>query len=372
MEEVSIMSQLVRPDDDPGKGMTAVVHAAGVAIAATRRLDDDWRRWIAENLLLEMPPDSILQTLVANGFSSTDGAAEITLAMQSPYLRAADRLRNRLRKRNWLLASYRKLGRLHPGSGEIERRHRLPRGEFLEGYYCPNRPVIITGMMDDWPALGKWSLEFFAERFGDREVEVQVDRKAGGHDAELERSGYARSNRRMRFSELIEKLRTSGVTNDFYMTANNSASNKGALPELWDDIIQIPEYLDGDAPLNGFFWLGPAGTITPFHHDLTNNLMAQVIGRKRVKIVPSWDLPLMRNLYHVYCELDGRDMPPAPRADSREPQVLECILNPGEILFLPVGCLHFVEGLDVSVTVSFTNFVFDNDFSSFYTTYQVV
>ena len=46
--------------------------------------------------------------------------------------------------------------------------------------------------------------------------------------------------------------------------------------------------------------------------------------------------------------------------------MLECILNPGEILFLPVGCLHFVEGLDVSVTVSFTNFAFDNnDFSSF-------
>ena len=201
---------------------------------------------------------------------------------------------------------------------------------------------------------------------------MQVDRKAGGHDAELERSNYARSNRRMRFSEFIEKLRTSGVTNDFYMTANNSSSNKNALPELWNDIVQIPEYLDGNAPQSGFFWLGPAGTITPFHHDLTNNLMAQVIGRKRVKIVPASDLPLMRNLYHVYCEVDGRDMPPAPRADFRQPQILECILNPGEILFLPVGCLHFVEGLDISVTVSFTNFVFDNDFSSFYTTYQVV
>ena len=54
------------------------------------------------------------------------------------------------------------------------------------------------------------------------------------------------------------------------------------------------------------------------------------------------------------------------------PQILECVLNPGEILFLPVGCLHFVEGLDVSVTVSFTNFVFDNDFASFYTTYHGV
>ena len=55
-----------------------------------------------------------------------------------------------------------------------------------------------------------------------------------------------------------------------------------------------------------------------------------------------------------------------------EPQILDFLLNPGEILFLPIGCFHFVEGVDISVTVSFTNFVFDNDFSSFYSTYHRV
>src|SRR5206468_2367912 len=110
--------------------------------------------------------------------------------------------------------------------------------------------------------------------------------------------------------------------------------------------------LDGRDPLNGFFWLGPAGTITPFHHDLTNNFMAQVIGRKRVRIAPSWDMPLMANDYHVFSRVDGRETPPSPRPALDAPQILECILHPGEILFLPIGCLHFVEGLDISVTVS--------------------
>ncbi len=42
-------------------------------------------------------------------------------------------------------------------------------------------------------------------------------------------------------------------------------------------------------------------------------------------------------------------------------------------VFLPVGCLHFVEALDISVTMSFTNFVFDNnDYTTFYHTYQAV
>ena len=106
--------------------------------------------------------DSILKTMVAGGLSALAvGTAEIDLAFHSPYLRGVERVCNRLEKREWLLAAYRKLNRLHPKSDEISRRHKLSREEFLEGYYCANRPVIITGMMDDWPALRKWSLDYF-------------------------------------------------------------------------------------------------------------------------------------------------------------------------------------------------------------------
>jgi Family of unknown function (DUF6065)/Cupin-like domain len=328
-----------------------------------RPVDDEWRRWIAENLLLGASRDSILKTMVAGLIVPTQASAEIDLAKSSPYLQGVERACNRLRKREWLLGAYRKLNRLHPQGHEILRRHRLSRGEFLERYYCANRPVIITGMMDDWPALKKWSLDYFAEKFGAREVDVQFGRDASGKFEE-EREKF---RRKMAFSEYIEKVRTAGVTNDFYITANNNSANKAALPELWDDIVQIPEYLNGRSSLDGFFWFGPAGTITPFHHDLTNNFMAQVMGCKRIRLAPSWDMPLMRNLRDVYCDVDGRETPPAPHPDPGEPQILECRLEPGEILFLPVGCLHYVEALDISATVSFTNFDFDdNDFVSFY------
>ena len=49
------------------------------------------------------------------------------------------------------------------------------------------------------------------------------------------------------------------MTNDFYLTANNNSNNKEVLPELWDDIVQIPEYLDGRDPLGGFFWMARPG-----------------------------------------------------------------------------------------------------------------
>src|SRR5690242_18650380 len=65
------------------------------------RFDDEWRRWIAENLLLEKTRESILEVLVARGFSPEEAAGEIDRAEQSPYIRGAQLLRNRLRKRDW-------------------------------------------------------------------------------------------------------------------------------------------------------------------------------------------------------------------------------------------------------------------------------
>jgi hypothetical protein len=342
--------------------------AAPAGSAGGRRVDDQWRSWIAENLMVGQPPESILEAMESSGFAREESIHEISLAAESPYFKGSQLLRNRLKKRDWLQSVYRKLNRMHPASAEMERRHKLTRDQFLREYYTTNRPVIITGMMEEWPAMRKWNLDYFAERFADREVEVQMNRTAGA-DYEVDHKKYTR---KIRFGAFIEKLRTAGETNDFYLTANNSSSNRQALPELWDDIVQIPEYLSSTDP-GGFLWMGPAGTVTPFHHDLTNNFMAQVIGRKRLKIAPSWDMPLMLNYLHCFSRVDGRVSPSAPRPHQlAEPQILEFLLNPGEILFLPIGCLHFVQGVDISVTVSFTNFVFDNDFSSFYTTYGPV
>jgi hypothetical protein len=317
--------------------------------------------------MMGITPQMLLDTMTASGFAPQESIPEINAAIASPYYKASEILNNRLRKREWTLSIYRKLNRLDIATHEIPRRHKLSRADFLSEHYSVNRPVIITGMMDDWPAMTRWNLDFFAENFGDREVEVQMGRNASPN-YEIDSNNFTR---RILFRDFVERVRTSGPTNDFYLTANNDSHNRKALNELWNDIVYVPEYLRHE-PSAGFFWMGPPGTITPFHHDLTNNFMAQVIGSKRLKIVPSWDMPLMRNHRHCFSQVDGRGLAPAPAPPFEQPQILECTLNAGEILFLPIGCMHFVEGLEISVTVSFTNFVFDNDFYTHYTTYGQV
>ena len=332
-----------------------------------RRFDDGWRTWLAENLAQGAQPDSLLGILTAQGFGAADVREEIAQARASPYFRVAEKLAKRLAKRDWVLDTRCKLARARPDWQRVERRHRLSRVEFLDSYYANNRPVVITGMMDDWPAMKKWNLDYFEKNFGDRVVEVMTGRNSDDN-YEIGRDKHLT---KMKFSEFIEMVRKAGVTNDFYMMANNHSVNRGALDALWSDIGQLPEYLKADTPM-GYFWIGPAGTITPFHHDLTNNFMAMVTGRKRVKLVPSWDTPFMQNHMSYFSKLDGRPLTPTPNPAFGERQVVECVLGPGEILFLPIGWWHFVEGLDMAFMVSFTNFCIDNDFTTFFNTYHEV
>ncbi|MBI3231005.1 MAG: cupin-like domain-containing protein [Burkholderiales bacterium] len=324
------------------------------------RIDDSWRAWIAENLMLGGLPIHLAQILQSKGFSLGNASEEIEKASRSPYLQGARRLRNRVAKRDWVLDIYRKLSHLQ--NHEIPRRHQLSREEFLQDYYSQNKPVIITGMMHDWPALAKWNLDYFRQTCGDAEVEVQYGRS---QDQNYELNSLAHK-KLMPFAQYIDQVEQAGQTNDFYMTANNDGRNRQALDVLWQDIVQLPEYLRADPNQRGFFWFGPKGTITPFHHDLTNNFMAQVMGRKRIHMIPAYQVAQVYNMRHCFTEVDGLQIDYARFPNMRDVRIQQCEIGPGEILFLPVGCWHLVEGLETSVTIAFTNFLWDNDYFSNY------
>jgi len=117
------------------------------------------------------------------------------------------------------------------------------------------------------------------------------------------------------------------------------------------------------AKANGvYLWLGPPSTVTPLHHDLMNIFMAQVAGRKRVKLISPDDIDLVYNHRGVYSLVDcgNPDFERFPRL--READILDVELAPGEVLFLPVGWWHYVRALDASITITFNNFRYPNEF----------
>jgi hypothetical protein len=314
----------------------------------------DKRALIAEALVEGW---DIRSHLIARGVSPAAADYEAKRAEKDPVVEAAARLRRQMAKRDWTLQLHGRLHDVREGGLSVPRVDKIEPRRFFEEFYAANRPVILTGLVDHWPALTKWTLDYLDETVGDAVVELQGERNTAG-DYELAKD---RHKREARLRDITAAIRA-GPSNDFYLTAYNDTGNKIALSKLWDDLGPVSILRPAEAR-DGFFWLGPQGTLTPFHHDLTNNLLVQVMGRKHVQMVPSWEVGRMRNATHCFSDREPADW---NAADANLPPRLECEIGPGDALFLPIGWWHHVEALDPSISMSFTNFAADNDFVSSY------
>ena len=63
---------------------------------------------------------------------------------------------------------------------QIDRRTGLSREQFAREYLHPLRPVILTDAISHWPALGKWTPQFFKEKYGHLQVEAEGESMALG------------------------------------------------------------------------------------------------------------------------------------------------------------------------------------------------
>ncbi|MCA9207262.1 MAG: hypothetical protein KDA55_02855, partial [Planctomycetales bacterium] len=69
----------------------------------------DWKRWIAENVLLGGRAEELSRILVENGFPAELARLEVDAARAHPYVDAARSLARQLKKRDWVLNTLRAL-----------------------------------------------------------------------------------------------------------------------------------------------------------------------------------------------------------------------------------------------------------------------
>ena len=321
---------------------------------APLKVAPDKRTLIAQALLESGNLAKIRQRLIDSGVSPATADYELRRAQKDPLFEAAARIRRDLAKSHWVLGNYRTLF-AQAGDSSVPTVDSIEPDRFVSDFSCLNRPVRLTGLVDHWPALRLWTLDYLAETVGDCVVELQGQRESAD-DYELMKD---RHRRELLMRDVVNAIRGADRTNEFYVTAYSDSTNKQTLARLWADLAPV-SILSGGGQ-DGFFWFGPKGTITPLHHDLTNNLLVQVLGRKRVLLVPPWELERVRNHTHCFSELTAADLEAAGESGPRH---LECVIGPGDALFLPIGWWHHVEALDVSISMSFTNFPGANDFTA--------
>jgi hypothetical protein len=316
---------------------------------------------VAERLAQGLHPSLIAMQLAQRADPELVGAYAREIESH-PYFQGVLVVADALKKRDWILDCQAKSWRQAPDPTRIERRATLDAATFLRDHYANQRPVVIEGLVDHWPALALWTPDYLEDKVGrDTPVEVQKGR-SGRKDFELRKLELRQT---VPFGEIADALRSAEPSNDLYVTANNGAGNRAAFDPIWNDFGPIAGYSAVREQHDGYLWIGPAGTVTPFHHDLTNNLLVQVKGRKRVHMVPNWEEARMKQTRRIFSDWTLDDMLKArDRGDSQAPLVMEAEIGPGDALFIPVGWWHHVISLDESYSVLFTDFAWPNDFAT--------
>jgi hypothetical protein len=314
------------------------------------------------------------------------------------------------------------------------------------------RPLILTGIMGNWPALDKWnSTAYWLKKtfYGKRVVPIEVGRSYTDDgwgqkivpfgefldDYILEKRDRRQSYGPINMFENRNEERLTG-----YLAQHDLFQQ---IPSLCSDIA-APDYcyLDAPPPKEGTpvaiklskgskkktgkqssrpfkaasqqlqgdaddsednaapnevhtnMWFGPAWTISPLHHDPYHNILCQVVGKKYVRLYSPDDSyrlyprsdreeapdtpPSARQLWDGgvvasgpetgkrlidmsnTSKIDVAEMELSPAEDwdavypgiSQVPYV-ECILEAGEALYIPVGWWHYVRSCSVGISVSF-------------------
>jgi hypothetical protein len=323
-------------------------------------LDDGWRQWIAENRLRDCTPESMVQTMVAAGLNRTECQLAVAKMERDPAFLAARKHQQLYRKLESVLANQQKLWESAPQYGVVEKRRTVSKGEFIDRYVRGSRPLVLTGVAADWPAMRRWSPQDLKTRFGHLDVQIQAERSA---DPQYEQNKLEHS-RTVRLADFVDTVLRGGSTNDYYLTANNEALRRPEFAPLLKDIGTLPPFCDRDQlAQRSSFWFGPAGTVTPLHHDTLMLMHTQIVGRKRWRFISPLQTPHLYNHFEVYSpiDIDQPDLVRYPRFG--QVKVLEAIVEPGETVYLPLGWWHQVTALDVSLSFSYSNIAVPNEFS---------
>ncbi len=229
----------------------------------------------------------------------------------------------------------------------IERRSGLQPDVFAAEFLEPRIPVVLTDLMDEWPARQKWTIDYFKSKYGQLRVPVVSNNysKPG--------KGYMSPDRVISFKEYLEILE-SGPT-DLRIFLWNIFR---VAPDLRED-FRLPTIMDGFVNELPFMFFGGQGSKVALHYDIdmSHVFLNQIHGRKRVILfAPDQSRLLYRHPFTVasYVDVNRPDFVRYPALAFAKGY--EVTLNPGETVYIPSGYWHYIEYTDGGYSISLRSF----------------
>jgi hypothetical protein len=230
---------------------------------------------------------------------------------------------------------------------------------FQSIYLDDNTPVVLTGFASSWPAIKKWTPEFFKEHYGNQTVPVRVDATS------VTRFDFSN----MLFGDLIDRI-VAGSTESATGLENIFNRNK----ELRDDLCLKTLDRYGSRPRGKtlmsqvlgrmistqLFFSNPKGC-TGWHCSSGINLFVNVYGRKKWTMAhpkhSMWMSPVVRNdAYYSTSVIDHRKSHKELAAEGYDLYTYvpkyQTVTEPGDVLFVPQWWWHAVDNESISIGVA--------------------
>ncbi len=226
--------------------------------------------------------------------------------------------------------------RHRPSISVVPRLGRLDAAGFLERATA-GLPFLIPGLAARWP-LATFTPQTLREQFSTVPVRARV--------GDYVNTAFA-PDRAMQDMSMLEYL-------------DLAASGKESLPPYLGNLelrelnrfCHWPAWFSKPGPPR--FWLGPAGTVTPLHADYDDNIFVQIWGTKRIFLAPphhdAFLYPVEANalLFGSPFDPEAPDFERFPLA--RQSSLLEVVVGPGDLLYVPAGWYHQVRSLSFSLS----------------------
>src|SRR5262245_11642595 len=215
---------------------------------------------------------------------------------------------------------------------QVERRRDLSRREFEREYLRPSpRPVIVTDALSSWPALHKWTPEYFRDAYGSFEVSVD--------------------GQTMTVRDLVAQILVSSAERPAPYLRNSLLATWP--PELLADVTPLPRCTLSNWLENPLFpsrksmiyfelYIGGRGATFPvLHYDglHTHAFIMMIHGEKEFWVYPPSQSALMyprpapeANKSQV-ADIEHPDLDRFPLFGQATPS--RFVLGPGETLFVP-------------------------------------
>lgn len=227
-------------------------------------------------------------------------------------------------------------------------------------YISQNQPVIITGVANQWQAYCHWTPESFQRIFGDLTVPLRAS------DNEIDVFfGEDKQDKFLRFAEYIDLISNWNSCDQRPPYFGNIWLNDPEMKPIVEPIIRdfdFPNYFTDSSRNDLHLWIGAAEQKSTIHNDNYQNLNAQIYGEKAFLLFSPeqhqflYPVKIDDELWSSPIDPQNPDLVKYPLFDRTT--CIEAILQPGEILFIPIFWWHQARAITTAINLNmwaFTN-----------------